>query len=92
MALPALIGGWVFSSFAVGMGALIARALVALGIGYATYSFVMPGFVSQISSWVGGVPPEVRGVLGLMKVDVFITMIFSAITAKMSMRLIWRRV
>ncbi len=91
MALPALIGGWVAASLATSIGTIIARGLLALGIGYTTYNFGLPAFMSFFQSAIGSVPAEIRAGIGLAKLDVAITIIVSAVAAKMGMRMVWRR-
>lgn len=89
--LASSIGSWVAGGLAASIGTIITRAMAALGIGYVTYTFAMPEFVSLISTQFVGLPPEVRGVIAMTKVDVAITIILSAVAARTTMRMIWRR-
>ncbi len=87
----AKIGGWIVAALGLSMGSLIGRALSALGIGYATYNFAMPAFVSQVQSYFGALPSSIVQVLAAMKADVVVTIIFSAIAVRMASRVFFRR-
>lgn len=85
------VGQWIVLAFAGSMSGLIARAFVALGIGYGTYNFVMPQFVSMVAGQLGNVPGPMLAVLGAAKVDVAVTIIFSAVAARLATRIFFRR-
>lgn len=87
----AKVGGWIVAAFGASAGGLIFKALAALGIGYASYTFLVPEFKAGIASQFAGIPSEVRLALGLMKIDIFITMVLSAISVRLASRLIWRK-
>lgn len=86
------VGGWIVAAFGASMGGLLFKALAALGIGYASYTFLVPEFKSAISNQFSGIPGEVRAALGMMKIDVFITMVLSAISARLASRLFFKKV
>ncbi|MFJ1258835.1 DUF2523 domain-containing protein [Cupriavidus sp. CuC1] len=81
VALIALLGGlaWIVSS-------LVGRVLVALGIGYVSYT--------GLTAWVGSIkdlilsnlyalPPEFVQVMSLVKLDTCISILFSAISVRL---------
>lgn len=78
----AAIGGMLLNI----VGSLVGRVLVALGIGVVTYTGVsatLDALRDQAVSALGALPPEIAGALALMKVGVSISIITSAIAARM---------
>jgi Protein of unknown function (DUF2523) len=67
------------------VGSIAGRALVALGIGVATYtgiSTTVAWVKQQAVSSLLGLGPEVVGILGMLKVGVCINIVFSAMLAR----------
>ena len=86
MFLPALIG-----AFAAAMGSLAGRVLIALGIGFVTYKGVGAGvdvLKARVISSVQGMPADIVGLVGFLGIDQAITIIFSAVAAALSLRLV----
>jgi hypothetical protein len=78
----AAIGGMLVNIVAT----LAGRVLVALGIAVITFTGVnasLNWMKSQALSSIGMLPPEVIGMLGTMKVGVSISIVTSAITARL---------
>ena len=68
------------------VGSLVGRVLVALGMGIVTYTGVnaaLDELKAQAIQSFAGLPPEVVGMLGVMKVGVAISIVTSAIAARM---------
>lgn len=86
MALPAFIGGWVASKIADAAGAIATRVMIALGIAFTTYNFAAPAFTAWFQSYFGAMPADMRSALALLKIDIAITMIISAVGAKLIAR------
>jgi len=86
MALPlALALGGVLSWVA---GSLIARLVIALGIGVVTYIGVSAGMdtlQAMVVSELGGLPAHLIQALGLLRFDDAITLVFSAIAARVAL-------
>lgn len=81
--LPALAGGVVLSTIIV---PLLVKVFISFGVGFVTYtglSAAMDTAFDLISTQLNAAPVELVQMLGLMKVDVYISMIFSAYTAKL---------
>jgi hypothetical protein len=79
--IAALLGGLVSAA-----GSIVGRVLIALGIGYVTYTGVnagLGGIWSFVQTSFGSAPATVMGVLTLLKVDVDISILSSAIAAKL---------
>lgn len=85
------IGKWIVAALAASMSGLIGRIFVAMGIGYGTYNFVMPSFVNMIQGQLSGLPGTILQVIAAAKVDVAVTIIFSAIAVRMASRVFFRR-
>lgn len=78
--LAALLGGLVSAA-----GSVVGRVLIALGIGYVTYSGlnVLFGWIKDaVFVHLVGLNPTVLGILGTLQVDVAINILFSAIAAR----------
>lgn len=76
------IGGMLISV----VGTLAGRVLVALGIGVVTYTGMNTALTwlkTQAITSFALLPPEVMGIVGMMKVGVCISIVTSAITARL---------
>ena len=85
MAIPviaaSLIGGLISVT-----GTIVGRVLVALGVGVVTYTGVQVGIdslLSNLDSAISGVPADILGLLGFMRVGEAINIIISAMSARM---------
>lgn len=81
--VSALLGGLVsMAPYVVG------RVLIALGIGAVTYtglSVTLNFLKTQVVSSLAGLPADVVGMLGFMKVGSAISIVFSAIVVRMTL-------
>ncbi len=89
MALPLAAGlaGFIVAGLASGVGQIVAKTLVTLGLGYVSYT----GFEalvdlnqSQIMHLLSGLPPTTVALLGVLKVGVCLNIWFSALVIKMT--------
>lgn len=85
MAIPviaaSLIGGLISVT-----GTIAGRVLVALGVGVVTYTGVQVGIdslLSNLDSAISGVPADILGLLGFMRVGEAMNIIISAMSARM---------
>ena len=85
MALPviaaSLIGGLISVT-----GTIVGRVLVALGVGVVTYTGVQAGIdslLANLDSAIAGVPADILGLLGFMRVGQAMNIIISAMSARM---------
>lgn len=65
---------------------LIFRILTSLGIGYGVYSFGLPYMVGFVQDYLNSLPAWAIQLLGALKVDVVLTITFSAYAAKLGTR------
>mgnify|MGYP001565387621 CR=1 FL=1 len=80
--IVAAVGGMLIQL----VGSLIGRALIALGLSVVTYtgmSTSLGWMKQQVISAVGGAPAEVAQLLGYMKIGVALSIVTSAILARM---------
>lgn len=63
--------------------AAIVRVVIALGIFFVTYNFVLPEVIGYISAQASGLPLAVIQVFGILHIDTFMTMILSAYVTRM---------
>lgn len=78
-------GAWLLGGLVAMVPTLVGQILISLGIGVATYtgvdvalSWLKTGAVSAML----GLPPQVVGMLALMKVGSCVSMVFSAIVIR----------
>ncbi|MCC6609254.1 MAG: DUF2523 domain-containing protein [Burkholderiales bacterium] len=79
--LAALLGGLVQAA-----SSIVGRVLIALGIGYVSYTGInaLLGWIkSQVVSQLAGAPGTVVAIMGLLKIDVAVSIIFSALAARL---------
>lgn len=75
-----LIGGLISAA-----GSLVGRVLLSLGIGYASYtgiSVLLDSLKSQVQGTITGMPADLLPVFYVLKVDVIVSIIFSAVAAR----------
>lgn len=79
--LAALLGGLVQAA-----SSIVGRVLIALGIGYVSYTGInaLLGWIkSQVIASLVGAPGTVVAIMGLLKIDVAVSIIFSALAARL---------
>lgn len=84
--VPALMG-----ALATATASLVGRAVLALGIGFVTYTGItvsINAMKSTVMSSVGGLTGDALGLVGYLWIDKGITVIFSAVTVSLAMRAI----
>lgn len=82
--LPYIIGG-----IASAMATLVGRALIAMGIGFVTYTGVdlaLTEMQNLVISGVRGLPADMVSLVGYLWLDKALSVIFSAITTAVSLR------
>jgi len=84
--IPALMG-----ALASIMASLVGRAILALGIGFITYNGVtilLTTLKNQVISSIGGIGGDALALIGYFWLDKGISIIFSAYTIVITMRLV----
>lgn len=79
--LAALLGGLVQAA-----SSIVGRVLIALGIGYVSYTGInalLTWIKSQVVAYLVGAPGTVVAIMGLLKIDVAVSIIFSALAARL---------
>ncbi|WP_382155138.1 DUF2523 domain-containing protein [Hydrogenophaga sp. ANAO-22] len=84
MALPLAAGlaGWIVAGLASGVGQIVAKTLVTLGIGYVSYTGLDALITlneAQILTLIQTLPPTAVQLLGVLKVGTCIRIVFSAL-------------
>ncbi len=85
MALPVIAAAAIGGLISV-TGTLVGRVLVALGVGVVTYTGVQAGIdslLANLDSAISGVPADILGLLGFMRVGEAMNIIISAMSARM---------
>lgn len=81
-------GGWLLGGLIAIAPTLIGKILLALGIGVASYAGMdtaLGWLKTQAVTSLLGLPPQVVGMLALMRVGSCISMVFSAILIKLAL-------
>jgi len=84
----ALIGQSLLGALAMGMGSLVGRVLIALGISYVTYTgldVLFSNLLNQMNSNLGALPSDLLGWMGILKIQTSISIITSAFSTRMAM-------
>ena len=71
------------------MGSLAGQVLIALGIGYFTYSGLDTSIAwakAQFFTSAGGLPPLAIQIMGILQLDQVVSMLVSAVTMRMTMK------
>jgi len=71
------------------LGSVVGRVMLAIGLGYASYtglSTLLTWAKSNIESNIGALGSVAVGILGTLKVDVAISIIFSAMTIRLVLK------
>lgn len=82
--VAAIIGALVQAA-----GTLVGKVLLSLGIGYVTYSGIDTSIAwvqAQFLTGLTGLPAATVGLMGILKVGVIVSMLTSAITARMVLK------
>lgn len=82
--IPALVGG-----LAAAMASFVGRAVLALGVGFVTYtglSVLIGAVEANVISSANALPSQAFNLLGYLWFDKALTMIFSAVTASLSLQ------
>ena len=85
--MPVLIAA-LWGAFLSILGSAVGQVLVALAIGVSTYTGVSTGLdflKSNFISAVNGLPPQIIGLWGLMKIGECFSIISSAVVMKFTM-------
>lgn len=73
------------------LGMWLATALVFIGIEFAAIGVAIPSFRDAISGNLGGLPGELVQWMGVLNLDVYLTVILSAYAAAHAKKAIMRR-
>ena len=85
MALPVIAAAAIGGLISV-TGTIVGRVLIALGVGVVTYTGVQAGIDSLLANLdyaIAGVPADILGLLGFMRVGEALNIIISAMSARM---------
>lgn len=83
---PAIVG-----ALSASVGALVGRAVIALGIGFVTYNglgYALDSLRAQVVGNMNSIPIDAASLLGFLWFDRAIMMIMSAYAAALSIRLV----
>ena len=64
----------------------LVQALVGLGIGFASYTVLLPNLMNLVQSNISGMPALVVSSIGYFKLDIFISLVLSGASAGLASR------
>jgi hypothetical protein len=78
------VGRFVFSAFRDGIGLLVAKLLGVFGLTVISMSALLPDLKGFLSQYAASLPPVVLEFASAIGLDVFMTMIVSALSIKLA--------
>lgn len=76
------IGMWIISMLGTYGGNIVARVMVALGLGYVTYNFSVQPLRQLMIDQLSSMPAQAIQIVGFLGIDKAITIVLSAVVAK----------
>lgn len=86
MAVPIIVGT-IIGGLLQGVGHIVGRVLVSLGIGIVSYTGVMTSLTfvkDHFVTSVGGLPPLALQIAGTLKIGVIVSILLSALAARLT--------
>ena len=80
--LIAGLAGKVFNVFKLGAAAIVTRVLSAFGLSVVSMNALLPNLKAFLLEYVNALPPQVLQLASDIGLDVFFTMILSALTVR----------
>lgn len=84
--LIAGIAGKVFNVFKLGMASIVSRVLGAFGLTVVSMNAILPNLKTWLQQYVTALPESVLQFASAIGLDVFFTMILSALTVRMAFK------
>lgn len=81
--------GRLITVFKVGAAALVARVLGAFGLTMVTFNGILPSLKAYLSSYINAIPTQAQEFLGALGMDIFFTMIVSALTVRLAWKVMF---
>ena len=78
------VGRFVFASFRDGIGLLVAKLLGVFGLTVISMSAFLPDLKGMLSQYATAMPPVVVQFAGAIGLDVFMTMVISALSIRLA--------
>ncbi|WFC43771.1 DUF2523 family protein [Pseudoxanthomonas sp. SE1] len=82
------LAGLLVTGLKLGATSLVGRAMAGIGLTWVNFTYALPTVKSWVSDKFTGLPPNVTQFLAATGVDIFMTLIISAIVARVGMRTI----
>jgi hypothetical protein len=80
----AVFAGKIFNLFKVGAGIIVARILGAFGLSLVTLNAILPSLKDYLTNFASQIPPKALEFLGAVGMDVFMTVVLSALTIRLA--------
>lgn len=79
--------GFFFNALRGFLPGIVGKVISTLGIGMATYSYILPQVVDFIQTFLNSMPQEAINLLGALRVDIALTIVFSAYATKLGTKI-----
>lgn len=88
--MDAILTKWVgllITGLKLAAASIVGRVMAALGFTWANFTFALPQAKGWLVEQFAGLPANIREIIAATGVDVFMTLVISAILARMGMRM-----
>lgn len=75
-------------AFKLACSSLVARVLSAMGLSMVSFKYVLPEVKAFVMQYAGGMDGAAMQIAGALGVDVFMTLIISALVAKVGLKVV----
>lgn len=82
------LAGLFVTGFKLAAGSLIGRGMAALGLTWVNFTYALPTVKSWLAEKFAGLPDNVMQILAASGIDIFMTLVVSAVVARVGMRTI----
>ncbi|MEA9838961.1 DUF2523 family protein [Xanthomonas campestris] len=80
------LSGLLITGLKLGAAGIVGRVMAGLGMTWVNFTYSLPAIKSWLSSKFAGLPDNVTTILSASGIDIFMTLIISAIVARLGMR------
>ncbi|MBB5865925.1 DUF2523 family protein [Xanthomonas sp. 3058] len=85
-AILSKLTGLLITALKLGAGGIVGRVMAGIGLTWVNFTYSMPAVKQWIADKFSGMPDNVLTILAASGIDVFMTLIVSAIVARVGMR------
>lgn len=80
--------GLLVTGFKLAAGSLVGRVMAAVGLTWVNFAYTLPTVKAWLVEKFAGLPPNYREILAASGIDIFMTLVVSAIVVRVGMKTI----